>query len=381
MNKEERIKHLQEVIRIQSENDHELEVAKYYQNLLKEHGIDSQLVEYSPTRSNLIAEVKGEEPGKVLIFSGHMDVVDAGDPSGWTHPPFEGVIEDGKMYGRGTTDMKAGLTALVLAMIELKESGALKKGTVRLVATVGEEIGMLGSKQVTEEGYIDDADGIIIAEPKVDDGKVVTAHKGSVQYEIISHGRAAHSSMPENGVNSIQQLVDFIQITNKKFEEAASVAENEKLGRMLNAYTVINGGDQINSIPAMTKLRGNGRTIPEVDNDVFLDVIRSTIEEMNQEIEGKLELNLMQNNPAVESDFDTDLVQSMSKVSDIPIEGVGMAGATDASNFGRVDKTFDLAIYGPGEMSVAHAVNEYVEVDDYLQFIDFYRDVAADYLK
>lgn len=381
MNKEERIKHLQEVIRIQSENDHELEVAKYYQNLLKEHGIDSQLVEHSPTRSNLIAEVKGEEPGKVLIFSGHMDVVDAGDPSGWTYPPFEGVIEDGKMYGRGTTDMKAGLTALVLAMIELKESGALKKGTVRLVATVGEEIGMLGSKQVTEEGYIDDADGIIIAEPKVDDGKVVTAHKGSVQYEIISHGRAAHSSMPENGINSIQQLVDFIQITNKKFEEAASVAENEKLGRMLNAYTVINGGDQINSIPAMTKLRGNGRTIPEVDNDVFLDVIRSTIEEMNQEIEGKLELNLMQNNPAVESDFDTDLVQSMSKVSDIPIEGVGMAGATDASNFGRVDKTFDLAIYGPGEMSVAHAVNEYVEVDDYLQFIDFYRDVAADYLK
>lgn len=380
MNKEERIKHLQEVIQIQSENDNEIEVAKYYQNLLKEYGIDSQLVEYSPTRSNLIAEIKGEEPGKVLIFNGHMDVVDAGDHSGWTHPPFEAVIEDGKMYGRGTTDMKAGLTALVLAMIELKESGALKKGILRLVATIGEEIGMLGSKQVTDEGYIDDADGIIIGEPKVGDGQVVTAHKGSVQYEIISRGQAAHSSIPEKGINSIQQLVDFIQITNKKFDEAASVAENEKLGRMLNVYTVINGGDQINSVPATTKLKGNGRTIPEVDNEVFLDIINSTIEEMNERIEGRLELNLMQNNPAVESDFDTDLVQSIRNISKMLIEPVGMAGATDASNFGRVDKRFDLAIYGPGEMTMAHAVDEYVEVDDYLQFIEFYREVAADYL-
>lgn len=381
MNKEEKIKVLQDVIRIQSVNDNELEVAKYYQDLLEKHGIESSLVEYSPTRSNLIAEIKGEKPGKVLIFSGHTDVVTAGDTKDWIHPPFDAVIEDGKMYGRGTTDMKAGLTALVLAMIELKEGNSLKSGTVRLVATVGEEIGMLGSKQVTEEGYINDADAIIVGEPSLGKGKIVTAHKGSIQFEIISHGEAAHSSMPENGINSIQQLVDFIQVTNKKFEEAASVAENDKLGRMLNAYTVINGGDQINSITAITKLRGNGRTIPEVNNDVFLDILNSTIEKMNKEIEGTLELNVMQNNPAVESDFDTDLVQSIRNVSNYPIEPVGMAGATDASNFGRIDKNFDLAIFGPGEMTLAHAVNEYVEIDDYLNFIDIYREVASDYLK
>lgn len=381
MNKEEKIKILQDVIRIQTVNDNELEVAQYYKNLLEKHGIESKLVEYSPTRSNLIAEIKGEKPGKVLIFSGHTDVVAAGDPKDWTHPPFDAVIEDGKMYGRGTTDMKAGLTALVLAMIELKENNTLKSGTVRLVATIGEEIGMLGSKQVTEEGYIDDADGIIVGEPSLGEGKIVTAHKGSIQFEIISHGKSAHSSVPEHGINSIQQLVDFIQITNKKFDEAASVAENEKLGRMLNAYTVINGGDQINSIPAITKLRGNGRTIPEVDNDVFLDIINSTIEEMNKEIEGTLELNLLQNNPAVESDFDNDLIQSIKNVSNYPIEPVGMAGATDASNFGRINKKFDLAIFGPGEITVAHTVDEYVEIDDYLNFIDIYKKVADDYLK
>ena len=380
MNKEEKIKILQDVIQIETVNDNEVAVAEYFKNLLNEYGIDSKLVEYSPTRANLVAEIKGEKPGKVLIFNGHSDVVAAGDPKEWTHPPFAGVIEDGKLYGRGATDMKAGLTALALAMIEIKEQDLLKAGTIRFIITVGEEIGMYGSKQMTEEGYVDDADAIIVGEPKMGNGKIVTAHKGSVQYEIVSYGRSAHSSMPELGINSIQQIVDFIPVANEKIAEAASKGENEKLGRMLNAFTVIDGGDQINSIPAITKLKGNGRTVPEVDNEMFLDALNASIDEINNQIEGRLELNIMQNNPAVESDFDTDLIQSFRNVANVEIEPVGMTGATDASNFGRIEKDFDLAIYGPGVMEVAHQVDEYVEIEDYLNFIDLYQKVAQDYL-
>ena len=380
MIKEEKIKILQDVIQIETVNDNEVAVAEYFKNLLNEYGIDSKLVEYSPTRANLVAEIKGEKPGKVLIFNGHSDVVAAGDPKEWTHPPFAGVIEDGKLYGRGATDMKAGLTALALAMIEIKEQDLLKAGTIRFIITVGEEIGMYGSKQMTEEGYVDDADAIIVGEPKMGNGKIVTAHKGSVQYEIVSYGRSAHSSMPELGINSIQQIVDFIPVANEKIAEAASKGENEKLGRMLNAFTVIDGGDQINSIPAITKLKGNGRTVPEVDNEMFLDALNASIDEINNQIEGRLELNIMQNNPAVESDFDTDLIQSFRNVANVEIEPVGMTGATDASNFGRIEKDFDLAIYGPGVMEVAHQVDEYVEIEDYLNFIDLYQKVAQDYL-
>lgn len=380
MNKEKKIKILQDVIQIETVNDNEVAVAEYFKDLLNEYEIDSKLVEYSPTRANLVAEIKGEKPGKVLIFNGHSDVVAAGDPEDWTHPPFAGVIEDGKLYGRGATDMKAGLTALALAMIEIKEQDLLKAGTIRFIITVGEEIGMYGSKQMTEEGYVDDADAIIVGEPKMGNGKIVTAHKGSVQYEIVSYGRSAHSSMPELGINSIQQIVDFIPVANEKIAEAASKGENEKLGRMLNAFTVIDGGDQINSIPAITKLKGNGRTVPEVDNEMFLDALNASIDEINNQIEGRLELNIMQNNPAVESDFDTDLIQSFRNVANVEIEPVGMTGATDASNFGRIEKDFDLAIYGPGVMEVAHQVDEYVEIDDYLNFIDLYQKVAQDYL-
>ena len=380
MNKEKKIKILQDVIQIETVNDNEVAVAEYFKDLFNEYEIDSKLVEYSPKRANLVAEIKGEKPGKVLIFNGHSDVVAAGDPEDWTHPPFAGVIEDGKLYGRGATDMKAGLTALALAMIEIKEQDLLKAGTIRFIITVGEEIGMYGSKQMTEEGYVDDADAIIVGEPKMGNGKIVTAHKGSVQYEIISYGRSAHSSMPELGINSIQQIVDFIPVANEKIAEAASKGENEKLGRMLNAFTFIDGGDQINSIPAITKLKGNGRTVPEVDNEMFLDALNASIDEINNQIEGRLELNIMQNNPAVESDFDTDLIQSFRNVANVEIEPVGMTGATDASNFGRIEKDFDLAIYGPGVMEVAHQVDEYVEIDDYLNFIDLYQKVAQDYL-
>ncbi|MGX7349244.1 ArgE/DapE family deacylase [Dolosicoccus paucivorans] len=380
MNKEKKIKILQDVIQIETVNDNEVAVAEYFKDLFNEYEIESKLVEYSPMRANLVAEIKGEKPGKVLIFNGHSDVVAAGDPEDWTHPPFAGVIEDGKLYGRGATDMKAGLTALALAMIEIKEQDLLKAGTIRFIITVGEEIGMYGSKQMTEEGYVDDADAIIVGEPKMGDGKIVTAHKGSVQYEIVSYGRSAHSSMPELGINSIQQIVDFIPVANEKIAEAASKGENEKLGRMLNAFTIIDGGDQINSIPAITKLKGNGRTVPEVDNEMFLDALNASIDEINNQIEGRLELNIMQNNPAVESDFDTDLIQSFRNVANVEIEPVGMTGATDASNFGRIEKDFDLAIYGPGVMEVAHQVDEYVEIDDYLNFIDLYQKVAQDYL-
>ncbi|MGH2064244.1 M20/M25/M40 family metallo-hydrolase [Aerococcus urinaeequi] len=190
------------------------------------------MIQYADSRANLVAELKGNEEGKILAVSGHMDVVDAGNPDLWTYPPYGAEIHDGVMYGRGTTDMKAGLTALIIAMIELKESGQVFSGTVRLLACVGEEIGMLGSKQLTDLGYTEDIDGMIIAEPSTP--YYNTKHKGSIQYQVIAHGRAAHSSTPEKGVNTIQLINDFINKTNVKIDEAAATAEKDMLGKMLN---------------------------------------------------------------------------------------------------------------------------------------------------
>ncbi|MDT2761582.1 ArgE/DapE family deacylase [Aerococcus viridans] len=378
MDKQEKIKILQDVIQLETPNGNEEIVALYYKNLLEAHGIESQLIQYADGRANLVAELKGQEDGKILAVSGHMDVVDAGNPDLWTYPPYGAEIHDGVMYGRGTTDMKAGLTALIIAMIELKESGQAFTGSVRLLACVGEEIGMLGSKQLTDLGYTEDIHGMIIAEPSTP--YYNTKHKGSIQYQVIAHGRAAHSSTPEKGVNTIQLINDFINKTNVKIDEAAATAENDMLGKMLNVFTMIEGGNQINSVPEYTVLSGNARTIPEVGNEVVIDIFNNVIEEINAQGQGKLELNLLQNNYYADGDNDSALVD-LIKVEDPQAENRGLSGATDGSNFTNVDNKFDFVIYGPGKIDDAHTLDESIEVDQYLAFIDKYVNIYKGYLK
>lgn len=181
MEKQEKIKLLQDVIRIKSVNGNEEEVAVYIQKLLKQHEIESELVPYAPGRSSLVATIKNGS-GKVLGLTGHMDVVDAGDAAEWMYPPFEAHIEGNKLYGRGSTDMKSGLMAMVIAMIELKEAGLPIDGTIKLLATVGEEVGELGAGDLTKKGYANDLDGLIIGEPS--NYNLGYTHMGSINYEL-----------------------------------------------------------------------------------------------------------------------------------------------------------------------------------------------------
>ncbi|EUJ20586.1 succinyl-diaminopimelate desuccinylase [Listeria aquatica FSL S10-1188] len=120
MEQQERLQILKDIINIDSTNGNEEAVANYLGELLSRHGIDSKKVQYAEKRASLVSEI-GDGGSRVLGLSGHMDVVDAGDPSKWTYPPFEATEKDGKLYGRGSTDMKSGLAAMVIAMIELKD--------------------------------------------------------------------------------------------------------------------------------------------------------------------------------------------------------------------------------------------------------------------
>lgn len=378
MDQEKKINILRDVIKIKSINNHEKEVALYYQSLLSKHGIESTIIEYEGNRANLIAEINGDTPGKTLVFNGHMDVVDVSDPTKWTYPPFAAKVVEGKMYGRGTTDMKGGLTALILAFIAIKESNVSFKGTLRFVANLGEEIGMYGSEQLVDEGYLDDVDAFIIAEPSSRQ-MIINSHKGSLQYEIISEGMAAHSSVPEQGINSISQAMDYINTSNRLFEQARGII-NPDLGETINVFTVINGGDQINSVPERTVIKANARIIPEFNNEQTLQLIEQSLVEVNERSKGTLRLNILQNNLPVETPADSDLVQAIHQATGQKIPVQAMMGATDASNFARLKQPFDLAIFGPGDPSRAHAIDEYIEIEDYLSFINIFEATAIHYL-
>lgn len=378
MERQRKIQILKDIVNINSTNGHEEQVANYLQKLLAEHGIESEKVQYDVDRASLVSEI-GSSDEKVLAFSGHMDVVDAGDVSKWKFPPFEATEHEGKLYGRGATDMKSGLAAMVIAMIELHEEKQKLNGKIRLLATVGEEVGELGAEQLTQKGYADDLDGLIIGEPS--GHRIVYAHKGSINYTVKSTGKNAHSSMPEFGVNAIDNLLLFYNEI-EKFVKSID-ATNEILGDFIHNVTVIDGGNQVNSIPEKAQLQGNIRSIPEMDNETVKQVLVKIINKLNKQENVNLELIFDYDKQPVFSDKNSDLVHiAKSVASDIVKEEIpllGISGTTDAAEFTKAKKAFPVIIFGPGN-ETPHQVNENVPVENYLEMIDVYKRIAIEFL-
>ncbi|RKA20832.1 putative succinyl-diaminopimelate desuccinylase [Listeria monocytogenes] len=378
MERQRKIQILKDIVNIDSTNGHEEQVANYLQKLFAEYGIESEKVQYDVDRASLVSEI-GSNDGKVLAFSGHMDVVDAGDVSKWKFPPFEAAEHEGKIYGRGATDMKSGLAAMVIAMIELHEEKQKLNGKIRLLATVGEEVGELGAEQLTQKGYADDLDGLIIGEPS--GHRIVYAHKGSINYTVKSTGKNAHSSMPEFGVNAIDNLLLFYNEV-EKFVKSID-ATNEILGDFIHNVTVIDGGNQVNSIPEKAQLQGNIRSIPEMDNETVKQVLVKIINKLNKQENVKLELIFDYDKQPVFSDKNSDLVHiAKSVASDIVKEEIpllGISGTTDAAEFTKAKKEFPVIIFGPGN-ETPHQVNENVSIENYLEMVDVYKRIATEFL-
>lgn len=378
MEKEKRIQILQDIIKIKSVNANEKEVADYLANIFEEYGIETKQVEYAEGRNNLIAEFANGE-GKTLGISGHLDVVEAGDEADWIYPPFSGEIDGDKLYGRGTTDMKSGVAALVIAMCELKEEGADLNGTLRFLGTVGEEIGRIGSKQLVSEGYADDIDGLVIAEPS--STVIAYTHKGSMNFTVVSKGKSAHSSMPDEGINAINNMAQFIIRFNEKMEKVVEDYENPDLGRTAASITVINGGDQVNSIPSRVSVEGNIRTIPEFPNEKIKEVMNGIIDELNKEKDFDLELTFDVDDHSVKKASDSELVKIFDELTPDNVTPGGIAPVTDAEAFSKLDHDFDLVIYGPGVSNLPHQLNEYVSIEDYLNKVDLFKKAIKRYLK
>ena len=370
---EEKLQILADLIAIKSVNENEIEVANYLKDLFAEYGIESKIVPVTKTRVNLVAEIGSGSP--VIGISGHMDVVSAGDESEWKSDPFVMTERNGNLYGRGTNDMKSGLVNLALTMIELKANNELKNGTVRFMATTGEEVGGAGSKKLYEEGYMDDVDYLWVAEPSPE--TIIYSHKGSLNFRITSLGEAAHSSMPHHGYNAINPIMKYLLELDEKLNN--DPRSNEVLGKLVMSTTILNAGNQVNSIPEKAVAEINVRTIAEFDNDEVIALFKETAEKYNQEgsnIEVKVTMSL----PSVFTTGKSDMVELTKELGkkhlnlDIKVEG--SPGVTDASNLLRgKDASFPFMMYGPGETKMAHKTDEYVRKDYYLAFFDIYREL------
>lgn len=373
---EEKIAILADLIEMKSVNENEIEVANYLKALFSEYGIDSTIVPVTDTRVNLVAEIGSGYP--IVGISGHMDVVSAGDENEWSSDPFTLTEKDGKLYGRGTNDMKAGLLNLALTMIELKENNELQNGTVRFMATTGEEVGAAGSKKLYEEGYMEDVDYLFVAEPSHD--TIIYSHKGSLNFKITSTGETAHSSMPANGYNAINPLMAYLLELDQKLNQ--DPRQNEVLGALVMSTTIFNAGDQVNSIPAKAVAEINIRTIPEFDNDEVITLFKETAKEYNKD-GANIGVETTMSLPSVFTNGKSKMVELTKKLGkkylDLDIDQKGSPGVTDASNLLRnKDEDFPFMMFGPGETKMAHKVDEYVYKDYYLAFFDLYKELILE---
>jgi len=373
---------LKDIIQIKSVNPpgNEEEVALKLKTLFDEHGIETELVEYGENRTNLIARLKGEESGPVLGLTGHMDVVPTGENE-WEHDPFGAEEADGKIYGRGTSDMKSGLAACALAMVSLKEEGFPKKGEIILLATVGEEAGAVGARQLAENGYADPLDALIVAEPT--ENQIKIAHKGALWPQIITYGKTAHGSMPDVGVNAVVHMTEIIHLI---LEDPFHFGDEKDalLGSPSYSINVINGGSNTNMVPDQCFTNIDIRTIPSQDHQQIIQQIELVIQRTKEKYPDlKAEIRILNDQSPVRTSSDhsfVKLVQGVLKAAGGSTELGGVTAYTDGSQFIRAKKDFPIIILGPGKTSLAHQPDEYVEIDKYLNSIHLYKEIAKKFL-
>ncbi|KRL04550.1 M20/M25/M40 family metallo-hydrolase [Liquorilactobacillus oeni] len=404
---------LSDLININTVNGNEKEIADYLEKIFQDNNIKTKRLKYADKRETLVAEVgTGEKP--VLAFDGHEDTVAFGNLKAWEQSPLEAKRDGDVIYGRGASDMKSGLAAEVLALLALKKKESELKGTVRLFATVGEEVGELGAEQIMQQQLAADVDALVVGEPTGTQTEllkksnfymsrnlsqqqiadmisanqlgeqyfVVIGHKGVLQYKVVAHGKSAHSSMPELGHNAIEDLFKFVQAQTEYF--STLTAENDLLGAVTPVMTLLGGGEQVNTVPDKAEIAVNIRTLPEKDGDSLEKDIKGLIKELNEQ-GADLEFKVLEKVDPVYSKEELTLANLAKEIAASLLEQqltfAGMSGGTDASFLTKNNPDMEMIVFGPGNISESHKENEFVNVKAYKQFIKIYTEIAVKFLE
>jgi len=323
-------------------------------------------------RPNIIAGYKGMTHTPVFCLDAHMDVVGIGDPSSWMYPPFGGEVHDGKIFGRGAADTKCHLAAQLIAIRAIKACGIELKGDLILTATVDDEIGQwpgmgyLIEKGFREHGFIQP--GFHIAGEPTGLQKVGCMARGRLWYEVVLKGKGAHGGNPREGINAIEKAIALANTI-----KALEVSSDPLLGSDTVNLGILQGGDAINVVPSRCKITFDIRPVTDIRRIKAL--VEKTIQDLKKadpefEVESIRLLNDRQTGGIGPDHEFVKAVQATTKeITGKIVTPIGNMGGY--SSLGNAYWTYSKGVaglmYGGGDFSRAHKVNEYIMIDELVE--------------
>ncbi len=321
---------------------------------------------------NVVGVLKGTGGGKSIILNGHIDVVPEGDRTKWTHDPFSGKVVDGRVYGRGTTDMKGGNVSMLLALEAIIRSGIRLKGDVIFESVIEEESGGAGTLAATLRGY--KADAALIPEPT--NMKLFIRQQGSMWFRLHVEGRAAHGGTRYEGVSAIEKAI-LVHQAVLKLESTRNARITDPLYKHIPIPVPINmgkinGGSWPSSVADLVTIEGRIGVAPNEEMESVRKELTDCLHQLSRQEPWlkdhpvKVEFFGAQwvPNSVEESHPFTGIVQSAFKAvykSEVIIEAAPWG--TDGGLLGKVGGIPTLVI-GPGETRVAHYPDEFIDVDE-----------------
>ncbi|MBL9184901.1 MAG: M20 family metallopeptidase [Verrucomicrobiaceae bacterium] len=367
---------LADLVRINSINSSyeggpgEAGLAAYVRHFFEQRGIETWEQEVFPGRNNVIARVPGRDPSRRVVFEAHMDTVSI---KGMTIDPFDPVLKDGKMHGRGSVDDKAGLAAMMHAIADIHASDAKPPCELWMAAVVDEEYSFRGVVKLCEDLH---AHAAIVAEPT--EMRCVIASKGCVRWRIRTKGKAAHSAKPHLGINAITAMARVVLAMQEDHARLAA-SPHPLLGPGTCNVGVIKGGVQVNFVPDEAVIEIDRRLLPGEEVETVLAGYQAMLDGLKRQhpdVIAEMEKPMLQDWP-----FQTEATSPLVTLSGDILRSMqrdgtvcGVPFCSDASKFGRLG--IPTILFGPGSIDQAHAAVEYVECSQVEEALRFYTEVA-----
>ena len=336
----------------------ELEAAQFLGRVLRAWGLRVELMEAAPGRPNVIARAGAARPGcRTLMFNGHLDTVGV---EGMVHAPFDPVVREGCIFGRGSADMKGGVAAMCAAAVRAADAGLA--GEVIVAAVVDEEYRSAGTSALVAAGVT--ADGAIVTEPTR--LEIHPAHKGFSWITVRLRGRAAHGSRSDIGVDAIRHAGLLLTELDRLEREELTTHRHPLLGHASLHAATVTGGTGWSTYPDQCTLTIERRTVPGEDSDGVMHEVRAACAAVRARVpsfDAEVEHVFSQAPSDVASD--AAIVQALECA--LAAEGhavvhAGMSAWTDAALLNAAG--IPAILFGPGDIARAHAAEEFVEVEE-----------------